>query len=87
MALVHSTLQLFEVLRILKSGEDPNDDLVDAWKEEEAAAHLSLMKLVKQGQGLPDENNGPLQATFKLLAQEFMKWPKTEVEGADEVRT
>ncbi|KAG9559672.1 hypothetical protein KCU79_g8131, partial [Aureobasidium melanogenum] len=33
MALIYTTLQLSPILRSLKSGEEPNDDLVDAWKE------------------------------------------------------
>ncbi|KAG9954461.1 hypothetical protein KCU85_g281, partial [Aureobasidium melanogenum] len=85
MALIYTTLQLCSTLRSLKSGEEPNDDLVDAWKESSEILYMGLMNLVRQGQGQSDEHHEPLKALFQLLGSEVAKWSTGEVEDEAEL--
>ncbi|KAI4847398.1 hypothetical protein E4T45_06803 [Aureobasidium sp. EXF-8846] len=85
MALVYATLQLSSILRSLKSNEEPNDDLVDAWKESSEVLYMGLMNLVRQGQGQSDEHHEPLKALFQSLGSEVAKWSTGEVEDEAEL--
>ncbi|KAG9683243.1 hypothetical protein KCU95_g18503, partial [Aureobasidium melanogenum] len=85
MALIYTTLQLSSILRSLKSGEEPNDDLVDAWKESSEVLYMGLMNLVRQGQGQSDEHHEPLKAVFQSLGSEVAKWSTGEVEDEAEL--
>lgn len=85
MALVNSTLRLSVVLRKLTTSDDPNDDLVDTWKEHQDAGYAGLMNVLKQGHEVSDEYHRPLKATFELLAEEVARWSKTEVKDVEEV--
>ena len=85
MVLVHSSLRLYSILRSLTAGEDPNDDLLDCWKESEKPAHTGLVSLLKASNGVPDMDYLPLNATFDLLAQELGRFQKAKIEDADEV--
>ena len=85
MALVYTTLQLSSILRSLKSSEEPNDDLVDAWKESSEVLYMGLMNLVRQGQGQSDEHHEPLKALFQSLGSEVAKWSTGEVEDEAEL--
>ncbi|THX31270.1 hypothetical protein D6D12_02973 [Aureobasidium pullulans] len=85
MALVCTTLQLFSILRDLKSSEEPNDDLVDAWKESSEVAYMGLMNLVRQGRGQSDEHHEPLKTLFQALGSEVGKWSTGEVEDEAEL--
>ncbi|KAH0351327.1 hypothetical protein KCU83_g4564, partial [Aureobasidium melanogenum] len=85
MALIYTTLQLSSILRSLKSDEEPNDDLVDAWKESSEVLYMGLMNLVRQGQGQSDEHHEPLKAVFQLLGSEVAKWSTGEVEDEAEL--
>lgn len=85
MALIYTTLQLSSILRSLKSGEEPNDDLVDAWKESSEVLYMGLMNLVRQGQGQSDEHHEPLKALFQSLGIEVAKWSTGEVEDEAEL--
>lgn len=80
--LVHASLKLYGALRSLKSSEDPNDDLVDAWKESQEAATSGLLGLLRQSQGVADELHQPLKITHELLAREIGKLPDPHVEDA-----
>ncbi|KAI4728358.1 hypothetical protein E4T49_03863 [Aureobasidium sp. EXF-10728] len=84
-ALVYTTLQLSSILRNLKSNEEPNDDLVDAWKESSEVLYMGLMNLVRQGQGQSDEHHEPLKALFQSLGSEVAKWSTGEVEDEAEL--
>ncbi|KAI4851760.1 hypothetical protein E4T44_01931, partial [Aureobasidium sp. EXF-8845] len=85
MALVYATLQLSSTLRSLKSNDEPNDDLVDAWKESSEVLYMGLMNLVRQGQGQSDEHHEPLKALFQSLGSEVAKWSTGEVEDEAEL--
>ncbi|KAI4752572.1 hypothetical protein E4T52_15222 [Aureobasidium sp. EXF-3400] len=85
MALVYTTLQLSSILRRLKSSEEPNDDLVDAWKESSEVLYMGLMNLVRQGQGQSDEHHEPLKALFQSLGSEVAKWSTGEIEDEAEL--
>ncbi|CAD0053196.1 unnamed protein product [Aureobasidium pullulans] len=85
MALVCTTLQLFSTLRDLKSSEEPNDDLVDAWKESSELAYMGLMNLVRQGRAQSDEHHEPLKTLFQALGSEVGKWSTGEVEDEAEL--
>ncbi|KAK6005183.1 hypothetical protein QM012_007962 [Aureobasidium pullulans] len=85
MALIYTTLQLSSTLRSLKSGDEPNDDLVDAWKESSEVLYMGLMNLVRQGQGQSDEHHEPLKALFQSLGSEVAKWSTGEVEDEAEL--
>ncbi|KAI4715873.1 hypothetical protein E4T48_07944 [Aureobasidium sp. EXF-10727] len=85
MALVYTTLQLASTLSNLKSSEEPNDDLVDAWKESSEVLYMGLMNLVRQGQGQSDEQHEPLKALFQSLGGEVAKWSTGEVEDEAEL--
>lgn len=85
MVLVHNSLRLYSVLQSLTIIDDPNDDLLDAWKESETSAYQGLVSLLKASNGVPDAEYLPLNATFDLLAQELCRWQKTKVEDAEEV--
>jgi hypothetical protein len=85
MALIYNTLQLSSTLRSLKANEEPNDDLVDAWKESSEVLYMGLMNLVRQGQGQSDEHHEPLKALFQSLGSEVAKWSTAEVEDEAEL--
>ncbi|KAL1310934.1 hypothetical protein AAFC00_001157 [Neodothiora populina] len=85
MALMYGALRLYGVLRILKDSEDPNDDLVESWKEHEDAAYRGLVSLLKASNTVPDADYLPLTATFELLAQELSKLQRVELEEAEEL--
>ncbi|CAD0107320.1 unnamed protein product, partial [Aureobasidium uvarum] len=85
MTLVYTTLQLSSTLRTLKASEEPNDDLVDAWKESSEVLYMGLMNLVRQGQGQSDEHHEPLKALFQSLGSEVAKWSTGEVEDEAEL--
>lgn len=85
MALVYGALRLYGVLRALTDVEEPNEDLLDAWKEHQSSAYKSLVNLLKACNGVPDADYLPLNSTFDLLAQEFSKMQGSNVEDAEEV--
>lgn len=85
MVLVHNTLRLYGVLRSLTVVEDPNDDLLDAWKESEDSAYKGLVSLLKASNSIPDADYLPLNATFDMLALELSRLQSTNVEDAGEV--
>lgn len=85
MGLIYTTLQLYSVLRSLKNNEEPNDDLVDAWKESADTAYSGLMNLVRQGHGQSDEHHEPLKAVFQSLGNEVARWSAGEVEDEAEL--
>ena len=87
MVLVHHTLGLYNVLRTLTTIEDPNDDLVESWKEHQDRAYQGLVKLLKASDGLPDADYLPLNETFASLGQELSRWNNGKIEDAEEVRS
>ena len=48
--LTYASLKLYSVLRTLTKNDDPNDDLLDAWKDSEEQVATGLMILLKRSQ-------------------------------------
>ena len=80
--LLNASLRLFGSLRSLKTGEEPNDDLVDAWKEKEPEMAKALIDLLAQNQDVSDEEHQPLKITNDLIAREISKLPQIELDDA-----
>lgn len=83
--LVHASLRLYGILRSLKASDDPNDDLVDAWKESEAIAAKGLVELLTTSQTVPDDAHQPLKITNELIAREITRLPTTNIEDPGEL--
>ncbi|KAK7552526.1 RING zinc finger protein-like protein [Phyllosticta citricarpa] len=82
---VHASLKLYATLRSLKSDEEPNDDLVDAWKEQEHAAANGLVNLLKQSEGLDDYHHQPFKIVNELLSRQINQLPLTQVDNPAEL--
>jgi len=85
MVLIYRTLRLYGVLRSLTIVEDPNDDLLDTWKEHADSAYDGLVNLLKSSNGVPDMDYLPLDLTFALLVEELGQRQKAKVDEAEEV--
>ncbi|KAF2807951.1 uncharacterized protein BDZ99DRAFT_420629 [Mytilinidion resinicola] len=70
---IHASLKLYATLRSLKGSEDPNDDLVDAWKDSEENVASGLINLLKHSQHFPDEYHQPLRIVNELLTRQISK--------------
>ncbi|KAK8183553.1 RING zinc finger protein-like protein [Phyllosticta capitalensis] len=81
---IHASLKLYATLRSLKSDEDPNDDLVDAWKAQEHAAANGLVNLLKQSEGLDDYHHQPFKIVNELLSRQINQLPLTQVDNPTE---
>ncbi|KAF2204969.1 hypothetical protein GQ43DRAFT_363503 [Delitschia confertaspora ATCC 74209] len=82
---VHASLKLYAQLRTLTEGEDPNDDLVDAWKESEETIAQGLVNLLKRTQHFPDEYHQPLKVVNEVLARQTAKVPLKYLESAEDL--
>ncbi|KAK8163654.1 RING zinc finger protein-like protein [Phyllosticta citrichinensis] len=82
---IHASLKLYATLRSLKSDEDPNDDLVDAWKAYEHAAANGLVNLLKQSEGLDDYHHQPFKIVNELLSRQINQLPLTQVDNPAEL--
>ncbi|KAJ4303712.1 hypothetical protein N0V90_002613 [Kalmusia sp. IMI 367209] len=82
---VHASLKLYAQLRILTQSEDPNDDLVDAWKETEQTIANGLVNLLKHSQHFPDEFHQPLKMVNDVLARQIAKVPLKHLEDTEDL--
>ncbi|ORY15960.1 RING zinc finger protein-like protein [Clohesyomyces aquaticus] len=82
---VHASLKLYAQLRIMTKDEDPNDDLVEAWKESEQAIAKGLINLLKHSQHFPDEFHQPLKIVNDVLARQISKVPLEHLEASEEL--
>lgn len=82
---LHASLRLLEVLRRLKSNEDVNDDLLDAWKEAEGGVSRGLLNLLKQARDVPDEYHQPMMIVNELLARQISHLSLERIENPGEV--
>ena len=82
---VHASLKLFAQLRSLTTQEDPNDDLVDSWKEKEHAVSEGLLNLLKHSQHFPDDSHIPLKMTNQVLARQIVTVPLEHLESAGDI--
>ena len=82
---MHASLKLYAQLRALTRIEDPNDDLLEAWKETEQDIANGLINLLKQSQHFPDEFHQPLKIVNDVLARQISKVPIECLESSDEL--
>jgi hypothetical protein len=76
---------LYAQLRALTEAEDPNDDLLDAWKETEQTIADGLVNLLKHSQHFPDEFHQPLKMVNDVLARQIAKVPLKRLESAEDL--
>lgn len=69
----------------MKQAEEPNDDLVDAWKETEQAIADGLINLLKHSQHFPDEFHQPLKIVNDVLARQIAKVSLKNLESTEEL--
>ncbi|CAI6335532.1 unnamed protein product [Periconia digitata] len=82
---VHASLKLYAQLRTLTQIEDPNDDLLDVWKENEQAVATGLVNLLKHSQHFPDEFHQPLKMVNDVLARQIAKIPLEHLESTEDL--
>jgi hypothetical protein len=83
--LVHASLKLYAQLRTLTQAEEPNDDLLDAWKETEQPVADGLINLLKHSQHFPDEFHQPLKMVNDVLARQIAKVSLKNLESTEEL--
>jgi hypothetical protein len=83
--LVHASLKLYAQLRALTQAEEPNDDLLDAWKENEQAVADGLINILKHSQHFPDEFHQPLKMVNDVLARQISKVSLKHLESTEEL--
>tara|TARA_R110002003_G_scaffold391_15_gene19527 strand:- start:14357 stop:17701 length:3345 start_codon:yes stop_codon:yes gene_type:complete len=82
---VHASLKLYAQLRSLTQTEEPNDDLLDAWKETEQAIANGLINLLKHSEHFPDEFHQPLKMVNDVLARQIAKVSLKHLESTEEL--
>ncbi|KAH7064472.1 hypothetical protein BKA63DRAFT_174041 [Paraphoma chrysanthemicola] len=82
---VHASLKLYAQLRSLTQVDEPNDDLVDAWKETEQEIANGLINLLKHSQHFPDEFHQPLKMVNDVLARQIAKVSLKHLESTEEL--
>jgi hypothetical protein len=82
---VHASLKLYAALSSLTNVEEPNDDLLDAWKETEQAIADGLINLLKRSQHFPDEFHQPLKMVNDVLARQIAKVSLKNLESTEEL--
>jgi hypothetical protein len=83
--LVHASLKLYAQLRTLVQAEEPNDDLLDAWKEVEQPVADGLINVLKHSQHFPDEFHQPLKMVNDVLARQISKVSLKNLESTEEL--
>jgi hypothetical protein len=81
----HASLKLYAQLRNLTQTEEPNDDLVDAWKETEQSVADGLVNLLKHSQHFPDEFHQPLKMYNDVLARQIAKVSLKNLESTEDL--
>ncbi|KAF2997626.1 hypothetical protein E8E13_004402 [Curvularia kusanoi] len=81
----HASLKLYEQLRRLTESDDPNDDLIEVWKEAEQPVAAGLINLLKHSQHFPDEFHQPLKMVNGVLARQVAKIPLQHLDSAEEL--
>lgn len=81
----HASLKLYGSLRSLTTSEDPNDDLLDAWKDHELEVARGLLNLLSRSQHFPDDFHQPLKIVNELLARHISKLPLKVLESTEEL--
>jgi hypothetical protein len=81
----HASLKLYAQLRRVTEITDPNDDLLDVWKETEAPIAVGLVNLLKHSQHFPDESHIPLKMTNQVLARQIAQVPMKHLQATEEL--
>jgi hypothetical protein len=88
---VTQSLELYSALRSLAESDDPNDDILDSWKERQGDLSAGLINLLKHAQdmvgdfSLPLERHIHFRAVIGLLSKELAKVPLEYVGSAEEL--
>lgn len=82
---MHASLKLYALLRTLTQAEEPNDDLLDVWKETEQDIANGLINLLKHSQHFPDEFHQPLKIVNDVLARQISKVALEHLESSEEL--
>ncbi|KAI8938604.1 hypothetical protein NX059_004477 [Plenodomus lindquistii] len=82
---VHASLKLYAQMRKLTQIEEPNDDLVEAWKESERPVANGLINLLKHAQHFPDEFHQPLKMVNDVLARQIAHVSLDHLEETEEL--
>lgn len=82
---IHESLRLYAQLSLLTQAEEPNDDLIEVWKETEAPVAAGLISLLKHSQHFPDEFHRPLRWVNEVLARQIAEVPLEHLSSADEL--
>ena len=83
--LTHASLRLYSTLTKLTRVEEPNDDLVDALKDNSDQIYDGLVLLLKSANGVSDETHQPLMITHELLGRQIAQLPYRSLRNADEL--
>ncbi|KAL6711685.1 hypothetical protein ACN47E_004619 [Coniothyrium glycines] len=83
--LTHASLKLYDQMRVLTQGEEPNDDLLDAWKETEQSVAGGLINLLKHSQHFADEFHQPLKMLNEVLARQIAKVPLEHLQSTEDL--
>lgn len=81
----HSSLKLYAALKTLLRSEEPNDDMVDALKEEQSRIRNGLIQLLRVSEDVPDEAHQPQAITNDLLSRQIMQLPDQPMEDPGEL--
>ncbi|KAK4903385.1 hypothetical protein LTR27_000316 [Elasticomyces elasticus] len=81
----HATLKLYSMLRRLSVADEPNDDLLDALKDNRDKIHQGLVSLLKAANGVSDERHQPLIVTHELLARQIRQLPYQALPDVEEL--
>ena len=82
---VHASLKLYAKLQTLMQIEEPNDDLIDAWKDTTQDIANGLINLLKHSQHFPDEFHQPLKMVNNVLARQISRISLKHLESTDEL--
>lgn len=82
---VHASLKLYAQLKTLTQIEEPNDDLLDAWKETEQLVADGLINMLKNSQHFPDEFHQPLNMVNGVLARQIANVSLKHLESTEEL--
>jgi len=83
--LTHASLRLYGTLRKLAEDNEPNDDLVDAMKDNHDQISDSLVRLLKAANGVSDAAHQPLMITHDMLARYTGQLPYRNLADAEEL--
>lgn len=82
---LHGSLKLFGTLRLLSDQEDVNEDLLEAWKDVQPTAAVSLISVLKNLEAGGNGSRQPQRIVDELLARQISKTPLRSDEDLNEL--